>query len=222
MYEIARTIIEAASAIVCLILVWFMIKPFQLTRENRYLGLPLGFIFLCISYTIGAVAWSEPTYFFKEAIWLQLLTRTFAFVFIAMTYYFYKKHAQNTRVLWNLTLSALIVALIALSLTIFVAPQVASNSYTSMAPYVRIFNVLCLSYIAIHTLRSHIKNPDPTTIWIPQGFIFLAISQYSLLFWYTDRSYAAFWGALVLRSFALAVFLYVAYRAFYSSRTGNP
>jgi hypothetical protein len=221
MYEEARVTVEVVSVIVCFILVRYMIKPYLLTRESRYLGLPLGFIFLGTSYVIAAIAYTEPIYFFKELLWLQLLTRTFAFVFLAMTYYFSKKPSKDTRLLWNITLSVLVVALIALFLLTVIDPQVALNGYSASQVYVRIFNVLCLSYIVIHTLRSHVKNPDPTTIWTPLGFILLATSQYSLFFWYIDSSFAAFWGALVLRSLALAVFLFVAYRTFYGSRKND-
>jgi hypothetical protein len=222
MYDEVRIIVEIASAISCFILVRFMIKPFQLTRESRYIGLPLGFIFLAISYAIAAIAYTEPIYFFNELLWIQLLTRTFAFVFLATTYYFSKKPSTGTQLWWNITLSVLVVALIALFLVIVIDPQAASKGYTASQVYVRVFNVICLSYIAIHSLRSHIKDPDPTTIWTPLGFILLAISQYSLLFWYIDSSFAAFWGALVLRLLALTVFLFVAFRTFYSSRKNDP
>lgn len=112
----------------------------------------------------------------------------------------------------------LIVALITSFLVVIIAPQIAAPTYTAVQVYVRMFNVITLCYVAIHTLRSHIKNPDPTTIWIPLGFILLGISQYSLLAWYIDSSFTAFTGALVLRLAALAVFLVVAYRTFYGSR----
>ena len=52
MYEVPRIIIEVASAIIYFILVKYMIKPYSLTREQRYLGLPLGFAFLGISEII--------------------------------------------------------------------------------------------------------------------------------------------------------------------------
>jgi hypothetical protein len=213
MYEEARVAIEVVSAIACFILVRFMIKPYTFTREGRYLGLPLGFSFLGISYAFSAIAWTGAFYFFG-LLWVQLITRTFAFVFLAITYYFSEK-PSNTRLLWDFTLSLLIVAAAVLFPLGFLAPQFASDSYNAFQVYIRVFTVPCLVYIAIQTLRSHIKNPDPTTIWIPQGFILLAISQYSLLFWYTDASYPAFWGAMALRLAALAIFLFVSYRTFY-------
>ncbi len=216
--HLIRITVEVASAIICIILVRFMSKPYLLTRESRYLGLSLGFSFLGISYAIAAIAYTEPFLFFRELMWLQFLTRTFSFVFLATTYYFIKQPSKNTKIFWNATLSVLIVMLIFSFLLVFIAPQVASSTYSAIQTYIRVFNVFCLSYVGIHTLRSHVRAPDPTTIWIPMGYVFLAISQYSLLFWYSDASLAAFYGALVLRLVALAVFLSVSYLTFYSSR----
>ena len=213
MYQEARVIVEVVSAIICFILVRYMIKPYSFTKEGRYLGLPLGFTFLGASYVISALAYTE-LYHFSDFLWIQLLVRTFAFVFLAVTYYFSKKPSKNTRQLWDITLSLLIVSVFALFLVTFIFPQIASDAYLESQVYIRVFIVICLSYIAIHTLRGHIKNPDPTTIWVPMGYILLAISQYSLLFWYLDNSLAAFTGSLVLRLMALVVFLVVTYLSF--------
>lgn len=216
--DLARIIVEVVSTIICVILVKFMFKPYRLTGEGRYLGLPLGFGFLGLSYFIAAFAFFEPPNLFRELLWLQSLTRTFAFVFIALTYYFSKKPQKNMRLFWNLTFSVLTVAFIALFLIVIVAPQIAEPAYSGTQVYVRIFNVIILTYVAIHTIRSHLKKPDTTTLWIPLGFILLVMNQYSLLAWYLERSMVAFTGALVIRLVALSVFLLVAYRTFYSSR----
>jgi hypothetical protein len=217
MYEEARITVEVVSVIVCFILVKYMIKPYWLTREIRYLGLPLGFGFLGVSYAIAAIAYTE-LFYFVELLWIQFLARTFAFVFLAVTYYFSKKISKNIRLLWNITFSLLIVCVVGLFLVSFIFPQITASSYNASQLYVRVFNIICLSYIAIHTLKSHISKPDPTTIWTPLGFILLAISQYSLLFWYNDNSLAAFTGSLVLRLMALTVFLVISYRSFYKRK----
>jgi len=159
MYEEARITVEVVSVIVCFILVRYMIKPYWLTREVRYLGLPLGFGFLGLSYAISAIAYTGLYYFF-ELIWIQLLARTFAFVFLAVTYYFSKKTSNKTRILWDLTFSLLIVSLIVLLIVAFIFPQVTSGSYTASQMYVRVFNVICLSYIAINTLRNHVGSQN--------------------------------------------------------------
>jgi hypothetical protein len=211
-----RLALELSSAIICFILVWFMIKPYRLTGEGRYLGLPLGFGIMGISHVIAA------TVAFSGALnWFMLLFRTFSFLFLATTYFFSNNSSKKSQQVWNITFSALFVILMTLSLLVFVAPQSVWEAYNGTQIYFRIFMEIFLLYIIIHTLRGHVKEPDPKTIWIPFGFIFLALSQYSLLVYYIDTGSAAFWGAMVFRFAGLAVFLLVAYQAFYSSKEAS-
>ena len=211
MYPTERMVVEVAATILCFVIVRFMVKPYKLTREGTYLGLPLGFAFLGISNAFAALAYS-PLGFSPKLMWLPLIARTFAFVFLATTYLFSNMKSRSSKLLGETTISLLIIALAISFLLAFVAPQFAFEGYSQANVYLRIFNVICLAYIAIFTLRSHVKNPDPTTIWIPFGFIFLAISQYSLLFWYIDSSFSAFVGSLVASFVGLAIFLFVSYR----------
>ena len=216
MFATDRMITESVATVLCLILVWFMIKPYKLTREQRYLGLPLGFGFLGASYSLAVLAYA-PIGFGPELLWLPDLTRTFAFVFIATTYFFASKNSIKGKLFGAVTISLLIIALTILILLAFVAPDFAFVNYTQANVYLRVFNVFCLIYVCAYTLRSHIRNPDPATIWIPFGFIFLAISQYTLLFWYIDSSFSAFVVSLAVRFIGLAIFLFVAIQTFYSS-----
>jgi hypothetical protein len=215
-YNEIRITIEVVSAIIAFILLWFMAKPYKLTRESRYLGLPLGFGFLGISYVVSAAAISITGYFTSELAWLQLLPRTFAFLFLAVTYYFSKEPSKNSRLIWNLTISSLFLILVASIASVIIIPQLGL-SYLYSSVYFRSCMLICLFYVSIHTLNSHIKALDPSTIVIPFGFILLVISQYSALIWAVDRSYFAFWGAVSVRLAALVVFLYVSYTAFHSS-----
>jgi hypothetical protein len=215
-YNEIRITIEVVSAIIAFILLWFMAKPYKLTRESRYLGLPLGFGFLGISYIVSAAAISIPGYFTNETAWLQLLPRTFAFLFLAVTYYFSKEPSKNSRLIWNLTISSLFLILVASIASVIIIPELGL-SYFSSSVYFRGCMLICLFYVSIHTLNSHIKTLEPSTIVIPFGFILLGISQYSALIWAVDRSYFAFWGAVSVRLAALVVFLYVSYTAFRSS-----
>jgi hypothetical protein len=195
-----------------------MTRPYKLTREGTYLGLPLGFGFLGISFAFSAIAYSplaqnsDP-----RVLWFNLLTRTFAFAFIAATYYFSNKKSNNRLLMGEVTISLIFIALATLLSLIIITPNFTFDIYSQYNVYFRIFNIICLSYVAIFTLRSHIKNPDPNTIWIPFGFIFLAMSQYTLLFWYIDSSFSAFVGSLATRLVSLTIFLFVGFQTFYSS-----
>ena len=212
-----RTVVEVVSAIMCFVLLRFMIKPYKLTGERRYLGLPLGFGFLGVSYILGAIAFSDIIFSFRLIAYLQLFARTFAYCFLVVTYYFSKKPAEDSRIKWDITLSLLIVGLAASIVTAIIIPQFAVDSYQATQVYVRSFNIICLIYISIHTLRSHIEKPDPMTIWIPFGFILLGISQYSFLIWAIDASNFAFTGAILIRLAGLVIFLIVSIRTFYGS-----
>jgi len=198
------------------VLVWFLIKPYRITGENRYIGLPLGFSFLGISYLLAAISHSYVHFDVNALTWLQLLARPFAFAFLTFTYYFSKKPSKNTRLLWNTVLSVLIVSLLSAFILIFIAPQFACSNYRFLSMCVRIFNLICLLYISIHTIKSHLAAQASKTVYTPFGYILLGISQYSLLIFVIDKSDVAFYGGLVFRWIGLILFLVISYRTFYS------
>jgi hypothetical protein len=213
---------ETFSSAMCLVLVWFLIKPYKVTREVRHLGLPIGFGFLCVSYAVSAFTHLYPLAAFSSLplAWFQLLLRPFSILFLAFTYYFSKKSSKNSRLMWDVTLSAIIVALTSMVIFFFVAPQFAIGNYQVLSIYVRIFNIVCLLYITINTLKSHLVAQDSKTILTPFGYLFLLIGQYSLLIWDMGNinNEFPFYGGLVLRWIGLVLFLLIAYRTFYGSQ----
>jgi hypothetical protein len=213
MINLLQAIAEPSSAILCFILAWFMIKPYRLTGEASFLGLPLGFGIMGIGHVIATIA-----AFSYEVSWFMLLFRTFSFVFLAMTYLFSGKFSRTHQQFWNITLSMLVVALIVLSLIFVVTPQPFGDYYNIASIYYRIFIGICLLFIVAHTLRTHLKKPDPNTLWIPLGFILLAISQYSFILFYVSESSPAAWGGLVFRFAGLIMFLLVSWRTFFSEK----
>lgn len=219
MYDVERITIEIVSAIICFILVRFMIKPFRLTGETRYLGLPLGFSFLGISYAYSALSYS-PLFDFNNNGWVQLFVRAFAFLFLAVTYYF-SKSEKKPKLLWNITLGLFAVILTILILLVIISPQFQLSDYKLAQIYVRGFSLICLSYISIHALKSHVEQSDSSTLLVPLGYVLLGIGQYSSLIWAIDSSYFAFFGGLALRLAGLTVFLFVSYRTFYGSKKGG-
>ncbi|MEM2098852.1 MAG: hypothetical protein QXU99_03780 [Candidatus Bathyarchaeia archaeon] len=191
-----------------------MVKPFELTGESRYLGLPLGFGFLGVSYAISAISY-YPTFDFAKIGWLQLYIRGAAFLFLAVTYYF-SKSANKSHLLWDIALGMIGSLMAILVLFTIISPEISLSDYKIASICVRVISLICLCYISIHALKSHIEQPDPTTLTAPFGYVFLAIGQYSLLIWIIESSYFAFFGALAFRLTGLGIFLYVAYKGFYS------
>jgi hypothetical protein len=223
MENLALILAEAVSALLCFALLKFMIKPYRTTGEGRYLGLPLGFAFLGVSYIfMGLSLYFESFLFVDDLKWLQLFTQAYAFAFLAATYYFSKKPPERTRMWWDITYAGLIFAVVVSYLVVFEPPMFGLPSYKTVDEYFRLFNIVCLAYISIHTLRSHVSQPDPKTIWIPISYLLLGFGQYSSLIWSLDSSFAAQVGAHILRIVGLLVFLFVVYQAFYGSRHAFP
>jgi hypothetical protein len=214
---VPRVAIEIISAVACFILIKFMIKPYEVTREGRYIGLPLGFSFLGFSYAISAITYTQLINI--ELLWrFQLIFRAFSFVFLAVAYYFSKKPSKNTRLIWNITFSGLFVGLLALVLLVFIAPQMAQDEYLILNFLVRILSLICISYIFIRCSREQAKEHDPYGRWVLVGYALLGLSQYSSLVWIVNLSSFAFWGSLAFRLMSLAVFLNVTYRIFYKPK----
>jgi len=192
-----------------------MIKPYQVTKQSRYLGLPLGFGFLGATYALSSFIYAQPQLFGNSTIYLQLFVRNFAFIFLCVTYYFSRKNAENTRPLWNITFGVLITAVVALFLILNI-PGINLPSYPITSTISRCFNLVCILYLCAHTLRSHLESSSPGTIWSPIGYMFLGISQYAIIIFALDSSFTAFFSALAIRWVGFAMFLYVSYKAFYS------
>ena len=222
MEKAALIVVEVISAILCFVLLRFMVKPYRATGESRYLGLPLGFGFLGVSYVFMALSlYFESFRFVEEIKWFQLFTQAYAFAFLAATYYFSKKPTQNTRLWWDITYAALVFVAFVSYLVVFEPPILGLPSYRTVDEYFRIFNIICLAYISIHTLRSHALKPDSKTIWIPLSYLLLGFAQYSLLIWSFDSSFTAYVGAHFLRLSGLLILLFVAYQTFYGPRQAS-
>ncbi len=223
MNNLALILVEVVSAVLCFTLVRFMMKPYQYMGESLYIGLPLGFAFLGMSYIfMGLALFFKGPLFVEELKWLQLFTQAYAFAFLAVTYYFSKKVSEHVRLRWKITFTGLIFAAIVSYLIVFEPPMFGLPSYKTVDEYFRVFNIICLAYISIHTLRSHASRPDPKTIWIPLSYLLLSFSQYSSLIWSLDSSFSAYVGAHLLRLSGLVVFLFVAYQSFYGTRAASP
>jgi hypothetical protein len=220
MLQVADLAVEVVSTILCAVIVKFTFKPYELSREGRYLGLPLGFAFLGISGAFLAIGIQQSN---NELRLLSLLTRTFAFVFLAATYYFSKEPSKNSRIIWDITYSLIVVSLTTLSIFLIEGSIIGlqASFSASLSVFLRALSLICISYICLHTLRSHIQSPEPATIWIPLGYILLGISQYSLIIWASDENYVfgiAFLGAMIARLAGLGVFIVVSYLSFYRKR----
>ena len=213
---------ETFSSAICLILVWFLVKPYQshqrrsTFRSSNWVWLPLCFLCSFSFYTF-----ISSCNFFDSSLSLVPTSSEaiFQFCSLHLLIIFQINLQKTSRLMWDITLSAIIVALTSLVIFFFVAPQFEFGNYRVLSIFVRIFNIVCLLYITIHTLRSHLATQDSKTILTPFGYLFLLIGQYSLLTWNTGdvTNEVPFYGGLALRWIGLVLFLLIAYRTFYGT-----
>ena len=208
--------VEIVSALLCFILIKFMYKPYKLTKESRYLGLPLG-----IAESLLAIG---IQFSYSDLMFFSLLTRTFAYVFMAVTYFFSKRSSRNSRLFWNVALSLVVVALVTFSVFAARNFQIGFNMNPNLSVLLRILALFCISYIFVLTFRQHVQLSDPTTVWTPVAFGLLGVSQYSLIIWASDAHFSygfAFVGGILARLLGLSIFLVVSYLSFYKKKEGR-
>jgi hypothetical protein len=220
--NLTLSILDAVSAVICFVLVWFMTKPYRYTGERQYIGLPLAFSFLGASFVMGLTMLVESAAFVDVMRWFQVFTEAYAFAFLAVTYYFSERGKEATRLSLQIAFATILSVAAVSYIIIFLAPAYDLPHFDIVDDYLRIFNISCLSYIVIQILRRYVARPDAKTTWIPFGFILFDFSQYSFLIWSLDASFLAFLGAYFLRLAGLLVFLLVAYQTFYTSSEAYP
>ena len=220
--NLTLSLLDIVSAVICFVLIWFMTKPYRYTGERQYIGLPLAFSFLGASFIMGLAMLVESNAFADVMRWLQLFTESYAFAFLAVTYYFSKRVKEETRLSLLIAFAAIFSVAVVSYIIIFVAPSYDLPHFDIVDDYLRIFNIFCLSYIAIQILRRYVAKTDAKTIWIPFSFILFDFSQYSFLIWSLDASFLALLGAYFLRVAGLLVFLLMVYQTFYTSSEAYP
>jgi hypothetical protein len=211
-----QVLLEIISAILCFVLVRFMMRAYFFIDENRYIGLPFGFAFLGLSYLFMAIAFSSNLSHFPEEIkWVGLFSEAYAFAFLALTYHFSgKSYERNARLVWQSMFSALMVTMVISFVIVFAPPVLTLPTYQDADRYISGLEIVLVSYIVVYTLRKHASKPDPKTIWAPIGYALLAFAEYSSLIWSLDSSFSALVGAYLIRITGLLIFLYISYQVF--------
>jgi hypothetical protein len=218
MSNLVLVFVDVVSAILCFALLRFMLKPYSTTGEERYLGLPLGFALLGVSYLIaGAVAILDFSIITEALSWIQISAQSYAFAVIATSYYFSKKTTKNMRLWWTLAYPILFVAIFYVYLILIVPPSFVVSSYEDSNLALLAFNILFLAYVSINTLMTEKKSPSSNKIWIPYAFLLLCFSQFCLFVWSLDSSFISNIAAYFLRMLSLSIFLFVTYQSFHLS-----
>jgi hypothetical protein len=205
------------SIILSLVLVYLFFKVYRLQRSVILLGLPLGFLFLTVSFSLlGVHLFAFTTIidsFTSSIMWFRVVTQTLGFTLIALSYFFSGQSQKETK--HNISLIALcsfvsILCIFGVLLILYPAGLFSIYSYTTLFT---IANIGLLSYIIFFILRrlAFIKENFDVLASTIVAFGFIWLGQYSFLICKLDYSDVSLLGSQFAPIIGLALFIRVYY-----------
>jgi hypothetical protein len=202
------------SAFLALLIALSMVKSFTVMQRDYLLGFPIGFSFLAVSYLALGASLIVPAVE-QTARWAYLFLQTYGYAFLAGTYVLkwmgVRKAAQ-----W--LFSILIITLVVVLLVI-IPPFLILPPYQIAAQAFRVTDIIMLACIILGLSEVLRAEPLEFSRLVFAGFIFLGISQYSLLLWVLDGGFWSFALAQLLRLLGLVALALVMVRLFRMKRS---
>jgi hypothetical protein len=192
-----------------------MVKSFRVMRRDYLLGFPIGFGFLAVSYVALGASFLVPAVQ-QAARWAHLFLQTYGYAFLAGTYVL-KGMGVRRSAQWLFSL--LMIAFIGGVLVVIIPPFLVLPPYQIAAQAFRVTNIIMLACIVLGLSEALRAEPLEFSRFVFAGFIFLAISQYSLLLWALDGGFWSFALAQLLRLLGLVALALVMARLFQMKRS---
>ncbi len=200
-------------------LVYLFIKIYKSQRSVILLGLPLGFLFLAISYVLLGIHLmlsnnSIITAISSSLMWLRVVTATLGFALIAISYFLsgkstggIAKHNFVTISIWSI-----ISVISILGVLLLINPSGLASIY-SFNELFTIANLALLSYILFFIVRNlEMADHASNLISAPLAFAFIWLGQFSFLMWKLDGGgYASLIGSQIAPIIGLALFIRMYY-----------
>jgi hypothetical protein len=205
--------IPVAIALVCL---FFLVYRYQ--RSVSLLGLPVGFLFLTISYTFLGVHLVYPYSgsLSTSLMWLRVATQTWGFTLIAISYFF-KNRTQMKAKYGLLSLSLLSIAIVGcIFASLLVINPVGLSSVYADNSLFAVVNLGILTFILVLLLRKIRLAPGKVSglLVAPVAFGILWLGQLMFILWDTyNGGYVCLLGTEVTRLISLVIFIFIYYSA---------
>lgn len=173
-----------ASVIATSIVAYYFFRFYRISGIDHFLGIPTGFTFLSASNVIfGTSLLVESGKLTNMINWIWLITLSYSFSLIAMSYY-YRSAEFNERTKLVRTMSyaampvlALVIGIEAMSLEqVLISARILDEYFTA-------FNLIALTYVIIQSVTAIKTGNNPKLYYIPFGFLLLWVGQLSILSW---------------------------------------
>ena len=201
---------------IALVAIFFLVYRYQ--RSLSLLGLPVGFLFLAISYTYLGIHLLYPYSgsLSTSLMWLRVATQTWGFTLIAISY-FSKSRAQMKLKYGFLSLSLLSIAIVVclFAALLVINPAGMASVYADNSLFAAV-NLIILTFILACVFRK-IKlasGKSSGLLAAPAAFGLLWIGQLLFLLWDNiNGGYFCLLGTEIVRLISLVIFVFIYYSA---------
>lgn len=200
---------EVIATVLAFIVAFHFYRFYRLSGFVYLLGLVIGFSFITFAEVLFAIdVWLEfNPEIFNLLFWLRLLSLSYGFSFLAVSYYY--KHREEDRTPFMMRIGALSVIpiMIVIAAVVILPPAFDFPAYNQVDEYFRVFNLVMLGYVFKSTLGSIVEQGRKEFMYIPAAFAILWLGQYSALISNIDLNISAFIAQHIAKVTALALFV---------------
>jgi hypothetical protein len=213
--EYASFAITVLSAFAASTVAYYFFRFYRISGIGYFLGMPVGFSFLAVAHAFFAASiWIDAsTRLHNVFAWMSLITLSYSFSMIAMSYYYRSaEFNERTRLIkiMSLALIPVIALLAAVELTSLEQKLI---SFQVIDEYFVGFNLAALGYVFAQCLNGIRTGEKPKMYYIPAGFALLWIAQLSVLLWALYGSGVAASASFVAGLAGPILFVYALHRA---------
>ena len=204
---------KIVSLVLALVVMVYAYQFYKIYRSLVLFGIILGFGFMALAdvFMIMALPVLNDPISFNLFFWLRLLSITYGFTFLALSYLRSAKEAGKVDTLaLKITALSVIPVFVALTITWF-----SNNSslppFTSYDEYFRVYNICAMGYIFIKSFQYSNSHARKDFMYLPLAYGILWMGQFSILFFTLDGSLSALIASYVAKDVGLAIFVIMMY-----------
>jgi hypothetical protein len=201
--------LEVIAAVLAFVVALHFYRFYRLSGFVYLLGLVIGFAFITFAEVLLAVdVWLEFNMdLFNLLFWLRLLSLSYGFSFIGVSYYYKHREEDRTPMMMRIGALSAVPLTVMIAIVVLVPPAFEFPPYNQVDEYFRVFNLFVLAYVFRSTLSSIVEQGRKEFVYIPAAYAVLWLGQYSSLIFGLDGSVSPYIAALIAKVIGLALFV---------------
>lgn len=208
-------VIGFVSLLLNLLLVFLFFRAYRYQRSFIVLCLPLGFLFLAISYVFLFAHFFYPYVpgLSSPLMWLRVVTQTLGYTLLASSYLLSRKNNRTSKFSFSTLSVWSIVSVISLFGLLLVIDPIGTLSIYSVNGIFTVANLALLTYI-LYFIITNLEMKQGSVYGLvsaPIAFAFLWLGHFSFLIWKFDGGTASLYSSEITRVISLILFIRIYY-----------